>query len=201
MNNEREPTDAEIALFDRIVDGMMLKPGPVNELSCPKAAFRAWCLTVIEEYTDWLLAPAAADRDAGEKLYISIINRFDKALQLAKASDNLGVSVEELKELEIFEDHPIARQCREENVSEIAAALSAARGDERKMRKAWVSVADDYRVLLIAEQAKVKELEAAAREGLNPHCNVCELGREGRCHSGCNWFRLAALVKAEEVER
>jgi len=176
MNNEREPTDAEVALFNRIVDGMMLKPGPVNELSCPKAAFRAWCLTVIEEYTDWLLAPAAADRDAGEKLYISIINRFDKALQLAKASDNLGVSVEELKELEIFEDHPIARQCREENVSEIAAALAAARGDAaRKAYKAgWESAMYDAHVNYGADDnAPAPELTDAD---------------------------IAALVKAEEVE-
>ena len=176
MNNEREPTDAEVALFDRIVDGMMLKPGPVNELSCPKAAFRAWCLTVIEEYTDWLLAPAAADRDAGEKLYISIINRFDKALQLAKASDNLGVSVEELKELEIFEDHPIARQCREENVSEIAAALAAA---------------------LAAARGNRAELEAAAREAVTEACEFCRYGKKelpGRrdyCKSEhCQWLKI-----------
>jgi len=78
-----------------------------------------------------------------------------------------------------------------------AAALAAARqAGERETLEMHKAGCDAYELM----EARVKALEAAAREGLNPHCNVCELGREGRCHSGCNWFKLAALVKAEEVE-
>ena len=105
MDNEREkrePTDAEKALFDRIVDGMLYKGGVIEELSVPKAAFRTWCLAVIMQYTDWLRPePTADDREAAEK----IANEWTDT-------------------------------CPSMLAAEIAAALSAARGNRAELEAA-----------------------------------------------------------------
>jgi len=62
---------------------------------------------------------------------------------------------------------------------------------------------DFIATFLSAAHGNRAELEAAAREGLNPVCNVCDRGREGRCHSGCGWFDLRQLLTPplDEKER
>ena len=154
MDNEREkrePTDAEKALFDRIVDGMLYKGGVIEELSVPKAAFRTWCLAVIMQYTDWLRPePTADDRETAEDLAIAFVDLCEKENCRLHRIDTIAPAIE--------------------------AALSAARGNRA-------------------------ELEAAAREGLNPVCNVCDRGREGHCHSGCGWFNLRQLLAPPSGEK
>ena len=116
MDNEREkrePTDAEKALFDRIVDGMLYKGGVIEELSVPKAAFRTWCLAVIMQYTDWLRPePTAGDTEAAEEL----------ARKFWELAQELLGTRPDISHNAVIESMAI----------DIAAGLSAARGDEKK---------------------------------------------------------------------
>jgi len=82
---------------------MMLKPGAMRELSCPQAAFRAWVLTTIMPYTDWIQDEARKERDAewsaAAREYLlndGSMGNFDAAA-LVKARDALNALIEEVK--------------------------------------------------------------------------------------------------------
>ena len=125
MPNEREsrkPTDAEVALWSRILDGMLVDDK--GFVSSHKAAFRAWCLTVIMQYTDWLTAPAEGDVEAAEAVFRKV----------------WGVS----DEYDLTANDWEGRRDRN-NIAVIAAALTDARKDAQARVKALVDAIKSYR--------------------------------------------------------
>ena len=141
MGNEREkrePTNAEVALWGRIVDGMMLSEGPLEVLSCPKAAFRAWVLTVIMQYTDWLRPePTADDREAAEK----IANEWTDT-------------------------------CPSMLAAEIAAALSAVRGNRAELEAAAREARDSIRKAIDLRRSGGESLAVCADEEMRRTRNI-----------------------------
>jgi len=126
-SNERKPrkeSDAEVALWERIKDGAMFESvGSIELLKVPVGAFRAWCLTVIMQYTDWLTASS----DVETKALWAAAQKY-----LDTEEEEFALEIQTLPEVTQVEKN------RAHNATVLArdklAALLADEGDNRRER-------------------------------------------------------------------
>ena len=129
--NDREPTKAEVGLWERILDGMLVDDE--DFVSAARAAFQAWCLTVIMQYTDWLCAKVTIKPDRDDIVNANTILHNIAQTDLNGARETIAMWLKSIRE-----DGAEAEQAKTEIAYlEGNDALNA----EREKRKALVDAA------------------------------------------------------------
>jgi len=170
MPNEREsrkPTDAEVALWSRILDGMLVDDK--GFVSSHKAAFRAWCLTVIMQYTDWLTAPAEGDVEVAKNLANYLWNYAEELL--GKKPDISRRAVIDTITVDIAAALTTARKDAQARVKALEAAAGEAKEYLDKISDDWENSPTDttfnhdlaHKAYLISEKLNAAPLAGEGR--------------------------------------